>query len=451
MPYNPGITYRGSDYLFQGAMEGDRALSAGIAAMIQRHRDTARALATYNALQQGDDDDEEWSKEAATPTAGSPAPAAAGPPVDTSAGAPPMAPMPGAGTAMAPPAPGTAGAGPMMNGQPAAQGANGNAQDAMDARGDKADAIRKLVGLYAPSAAKASKAMSLEQLEGTLQAYSIQTARQKQQAQMQDLQAQAQLRRQQALDDESVGRAVNAYAGAPQVPDGNGGMRDPTPDERFQSALKTPGLAGRAVPKLMDSLTRYQQMLAGQDAPVVSKDTPYPGVSIISTKSGRGGVHVVTDPSLDNDPDSGLSTDFSEDPVTGARFATRGKMMTPSGFNPAKAVPQFTAQHDENGNLVGWSNTDARGHSTFTPYKGTGLKTATDDSGNPIPNVYVTPQGQVKDLRTVMQKSGLGNGANGTNGPKVLDRATAADFLKQAGGDLAKAQALAKKAGYTWK
>ena len=28
---------------------------------------------------------------------------------------------------------------------------------------------------------------------------------------------------------------------------------------------------------------------------------------------------------------------------------------------------------------------------------------------------------------------------------------TAADFLKQAGGDLAKAQALAKKAGYTWK
>jgi hypothetical protein len=189
-------------------------------------------------------------------------------------------------------------------------------------------------------------------------------------------------------------------------------------------------------------------MMAGQDAPVVTKDNPYPGVSLISTRSGRGGVHVVTDPNLGNDPDGALTTDFQEDPVTGARFASRGKMMVPSGFNPAKAAPQFTPQHDDDGNLVGWSNTDARGHSTFTPYKGGGLKAATDDSGNPIPNVYVTPQGQVKDLRTVMQKSGLG-GAGGANS-KPLDRATAAAYYKQAGGDVAKAQAMAKKDGYSW-
>jgi len=311
-----------------------------------------------------------------------------------------------------------------QGGQGAAGGDNGDGSDLTSyavQRGQQADALRKLIKAYSPDSTDthtALQAMSVDQLEGLLRGYTMKSASDMQAARMADYQAQAAQRAQMAQDDMSIGAAVNRYANAPVVaagydteptPGSTGGagtgastMREPTADERFRYALATPGLSGRAVPKLIESLTRYGE--AG-DAPMVIKDNPYPGLSIVTSRTGRGGIHVVEDPNAAGASDA-LKPNYTEDPVTGARTLLYGKQAITTGFNPAKSGASLTAQHDEDGNLVGWSQTNAKGQAVWIPNKtGAKLKQATDDNGQPVLGFYVDNGGKVIDARSAMQKT----------------------------------------------
>jgi hypothetical protein len=232
-------------------------------------------------------------------------------------------------------------------------------------------------------------------------------------ARMEDYAAQARLRDQQAQDDQSIGSFLKSYADAPPVSTpaqeiDYGGeepatTRDRTPAERFHYALSESPVTGRAVPRLIDALAKYGHM--EDDQPVVVKDNPYPGMAMVTSRSGRGGVHVVTDPKVGKNSET-LAPTYTEDPVTGARALLYGKSAQSTGFNPAKAAPQLVPQHDDDGNLVGWSQLDARGHATFLPNRGGAkLKQAADQDGNPIDGYYVDQAGKLHDVRSAMQKA----------------------------------------------
>jgi hypothetical protein len=269
-------------------------------------------------------------------------------------------------------------------------------------RANKAKALRSTIKAYNPDAGDAVDSMGVDQLEGMLHGWSLKNAADLQQAHLQDFQAQAELRRQQAADDQSLGDAVNRYANAPDVaqplvtddsgeddPESPTTMRPATPDERFRYALGTPGLSGRAIPKLIDALDKYGQNGAGNK----------------------------------------LAPEYTEDPVTGSRALLYGKTAQPTGFNPSKAAPQLLPQHDEDGNLVGWSQLDAKGKSTFIPNKTSAvLKTARDESGNELPGYYVDNQGKLHDTRSALQKS-LGTDATPKPAGKTQVQHVAPSYL----------------------
>jgi hypothetical protein len=109
--------------------------------------------------------------------------------------------------------------------------------------------------------------------------------------------------------------------------------------------------------------------------------------------------------------------------ITGPNSATLQYM----GNDIGTPIPQ----HDEAGNLIGYSTRDSSGHSKFTKAKGDAqIKVATDENGNPIPGYYRMGD-KVIDARTALQKmtgddGGAGNtagaGGKGTKGaPKVGD------------------------------
>lgn len=138
--------------------------------------------------------------------------------------------------------------------------------------GQRADAIRKLVQAYAPDAKDLHtglKAMSLGQLEGMLKGYTMQQAAQEnsariqlQQAQVNNEIAQGKLRDQQAKDDQTVGKLVNAY-GSYSTGTGPDGQELPaSPGERLRYALsQVPEAAGgRVLPKAIEALSRYEQV-----------------------------------------------------------------------------------------------------------------------------------------------------------------------------------------------
>jgi hypothetical protein len=207
--------------------------------------------------------------------------------------------------------------------------------------------------------------------------------------QAENVQAAADERRQVVEDDRTAGQFVNSfmtYPGREASPGvdtasllsyGQGPIRQPDvpastgndfADRWAYASRNTPGLAARHVDRIVSSLSKWQQITEG------------------------GG--------------ESLSPAFVEDPNTGARFVTRGKTMLPSGVNPERAVPRVIPQHDDSGNLLGWSQVDSRGRAIFTPYKGNSRMTqATDEQGKPIDNFYFDSQGKAHDLRTLMQKA----------------------------------------------
>lgn len=279
MPYAPGISYRGDQWIAQGGEQmGNMAmqlmgyfLQKGDAAKA-REREAGGMRTLLESLQSAD-----------SPAGGAPAPGG-GPAVADS----PEGMLEGLGPS---PAPGDEQTHPMVQ------------------KGQQADAMRKLIQSYAPEAKDmhtALKAMSVEQLEGLVKGYTMKSSMAEQQAKMEDLAAQRDLRKQQIIDDQTIGQAVNRYAQTPDITmrsDGEtqgevAGSRTPTAEERFRYAMATPGLAGRHVPKLLEALTKYgqtQESVRGAKPPIVTPG-PYKGTSIVQEAGGKGGLHILTDP-----------------------------------------------------------------------------------------------------------------------------------------------------------
>jgi len=271
VPYSPGISYRGDQWIAEGGQQMSNMAQMLIGYMMQQNQRKQELGATAEALAAPGQDEN--------------------------------APASGGGGAMNPMAPGQAGAPMIEGGTSAAPAADDDAEHPLVTRGRQADALRKLIKSYQPEAKDlhtAIQGMSVGQLEGMIKGYGMQQQASEHAALMEDRAAQAALRRQQAMDDRTIGQAVNRYAQTPEVvqedDEGLKSSRPPTAEERFRSAMSTPGLAGRQVPKLLETLSKYGEA-GGQGArpPVVTKG-PYPGVSFVQDASGRGGLHVVTDP-----------------------------------------------------------------------------------------------------------------------------------------------------------
>lgn len=320
MNYSPGVSYRGDQWIMQGGQQTQQAMTALLQYLLGRGNQASELRAQAESLAGLAN-----GEEAAGGSAVAAPPGSEG---DNSGG------LPGQGTG---------GFNPVT---PVASGEESGPSPAM-AAGNQADAIRKLVKAYAPEAKdlhSGLKALSLDQLEGMLKGYGMKQSAAEHQAKLADYQAQAALRRQQAMDDQTVGKLVKAY-----------GMYEPedvetaAPGERLREAFKqVPEAGGRVLPKAIEALTRYEQL--------------------INPKAGE----------------ENLTTSFSEDPISHMRFANRGKILQPSGVNPEYSQPKNDWIHDPDGNLVGVAMTDARGHTTMQKLPGGfKAKAVVDENGNP--------------------------------------------------------------------
>jgi hypothetical protein len=400
------------------------------------------------------------------------------------------------------------------------------------AQSDKADALRNLFTAYNPNFKGATKHLSLEQMEGMLKGYTIQSSMADAQARRQEMQmrgldymAQMQLRQQQAEDDLTAGRVMQHLVTGPSVDEQGNPL---TFNQQLGRAMALEGSApgiGRSLPHALDSYIKAQALQersqqVSDDAQVGRavdwyNNTPKDNVlapdpthqqrmAYMSAMIQREGLRLsptATTKLLDSINKSAaleakqapgaddLAVKFTEDPMTGRRFASLGKVLQESGINPAKAQPQLLPQHDpETGELVGFSSVDAKGHSTFHPYKGPSLTPMIDpDTHQKMPGRYWDQKGTPHDFRDQFQKMGpdatapeskgfwdkftgffKGGGPAATTAPaatvgpaatsttvpepgtKKLTPDQAKQFMTQAGGDKVKARQLAAAAGFSF-
>ena len=300
--------------------------------------------------------------------------------------------------------------------------------------GKKADALRNVISTYNPQSKTALKAMSLGELEGIVKSYGARAAEEEHQARIQEYRAQAEERRQRVLDAQTVGQFVQNYFQAPAAT--SSAETEPTPGsvagagavtsgestrmDRFRyAAANTPGFGGRMVPQVIKALAEYEQ-LGGDGEPVVLKDNPYPGVSIVTTKGGRGGMHVVTKP---KSKEEDLTPTVWEDSVTGSRVYRSGKSNIPVGVNPEKAqVIEPKLHFSEDGTLQGYSQFEPRKGWVFKESKDKSIRQAVLADGTKMDGYVMTGDGKIHDVRTALQKAGLvttsGSGAAGEEKPK---------------------------------
>lgn len=229
------------------------------------------------------------------------------------------------------------------------------------------------------------------------------------QARMADYTAQANQRQQTVQDDQTAGAFLQHYLAAPDTTtNDDGSTRPTTPQERMSAAATaTPGMSGRILPKVMDSLSKWQ--------------------------------------TAQEPTDEKLPTSYSEDPTTGARFVTRGKQILPSGYDP-KMLDKGPIKSED-------------GRAIFDGKKWVQLKELGYPEGSTIEveagvNVVKGPDGRIlKTIGTQSEGQALASVLNPTPtppAPKTLDRSTAEQYLMKAGGDKVKARAAATKDGYSY-
>jgi len=152
------------------------------------------------------------------------------------------------------------------------------------------------------------------------------------------------------------------------LPDSVGAFTDATaPANRLNFALAQ-NPAAFASPQFDNSLSALQRYGGATGEPLQTQDVP--GTDMTAVWTGKNGPQLVYK----------------------------------RGSNDAGLVPQ----HDEDGNLMGWSMTDPRGHARFYPFKGDEkVRAATDDNGNVIPGYYITREGKTMNTQTLMEKNGF--------------------------------------------
>jgi hypothetical protein len=223
--------------------------------------------------------------------------------------------------------------------------------------------------------------MSLPQLQGTMQGVALKNAQQQHAAQIMDIQSQAEERRnigayRQSLADKATADEGNMKNFGDLVA-GRGG--DLTPAQMIET-MNEAGLN----PDQQEKLSRA-----------------YQGVNAM-------------------EPGGGVA--FSEDPVSGQRFAIKGKQVIPSGMNPEKAVIQAQDVVDQEGNPTGTQIIPHPNGKGFTVIKG--------------PNAA---QAGRLDQQTLQGYMGILHGQG--NNPGLLSELTLADNMN--------AKAKADKSGKT--
>lgn len=262
-----------------------------------------------------------------------------------------------------------------------------DATDKLAQRGKQASALRKVIQSYSdnPDLGHAINGLGVDDLEGILHGMALNSAMRAEQSQIQQRQAETawtNQRSQESADEgDATGQLMRAYGDIRQA--------DPTikPGDAMMQAF-------------------------GQ----VGKVNPRAGAALLKTFA----------PQIMDQQD--LTNGTFSVPQTGATFVTRGKQILPAGFDPAvtgagKPVPQT----DPDGNLIGYSITDMRGHSTFHPAKGSAkLKQATDQNGNAIDGFFMDDSGKLHDTRDAMDKQGYEMLANPDGSFKFQPKAKAA-------------------------
>ena len=291
--------------------------------------------------------------------------------------------------------------------------------DAMVQRGKQAQALRNLAASYAPDQPDLKhqlNAMSVDQLEGVMHGLVMNNAMAQQQSEMGRNQAMADWYRQRVQESAGEGEALSQFAnsylsaGAPATPGASAIAGLPQAPQQL-----APGLALSAfVPDAGQTATGAQP--AGQPDRVLSAMAEMARVNPRTAGVMMGKIL----PDLMGQAMAGKAQFFhaGDDPATFGNW-----QRIPTGPNTSQLVysdpdaGKLTPQFGDDLNLVGYSQSDARGHSRFVPYKGDAtLKAATDPDGNAIPGWLIDSQGRAIDVRSQYQKMMAGSKFD-TNAP----------------------------------
>jgi hypothetical protein len=288
-----------------------------------------------------------------------------------------------------------------------------DATDKLAQRGKQASALRNVIKSYSdnPNLGQAINGLGVDDLEGIMHGMALNSAMSEAQSRMAEQQAQAAWLQQRTAESGDEGNAGAQFAGklAALLPYASAG-----------GTAGAPGGPPMALPNVnpggspMLDFGAYGTPASGAPAPASNP----PGINgaVLNAWAAMGrtnprmaGVMLKTIlPSIMGNGGEDLTPGVFADPTTGAHFVYRGKQLLPAGFDPSKTgagapVPQM----DPDGNLIGYSITDIRGHSTFHPAKGgPQLKQATDQNGNPIDGFFMDDSGKLHDTRDAMDKQG---------------------------------------------
>lgn len=280
-------------------------------------------------------------------------------------------------------------------------------------RADRTKALRQVVKSYAPEgpAGDAMKAWAdsagLGELEGKIQGITLQQAQARQQAQMKDWRAQAKEREQLGQWRHQQMEGMKAeQTGLARFRDAAGSAL--TPAGTFFNQLAPPELRVQAPELTAQDLVRLGIQTGAPSGEVLN----YANALKAGLLQGKETFFQPTDK-------------VQELPGEVGENWSRVVLGPNTSQLVFKGAGRPVAQHDEGNNLLGFSFTDARGHSVFRPMTGPKMKQALDETtGEPIEGFYVDASGKVHDVRSVIQKTvGTEPGskpAAGRSGKKVM-------------------------------
>jgi hypothetical protein len=260
--------------------------------------------------------------------------------------------------------------------------------------------------------------MGVDQLEGVLHGIAANTQQQQAQAEISRSQAMADWYRQRIQESAGEGEAASQFAsaylaGEPGAGGGNGPAFSAAPGNQ-------PDLSGVTMPPPLQGIGGPSPLLSFGQQGTAPANGGVPGG--LDRVMGAMQSMARANPRM-----AGMMLNKILPDILGTAVAGKAAFFHPgdqpqtfgnwqriaTGPNTSQLVyndpsgGQLTAQTDDDGNLVGWSQNDAKGRSRFIPYKGSAVvKQAVDQDGNVIPNHYITEEGKPVDTRTIFQRNG---------------------------------------------
>jgi hypothetical protein len=290
-----------------------------------------------------------------------------------------------------------------------------DATEKLAQRGKQASALRNVIKSYSdnPDLGHAINSLGVDELEGIMHGMALNQAQQEIQSKVAEAQAQTAWLNQRTAESAGEGNALSEFARnlLPQLSSG-GAPAAPTlslPNTDLSAfvtgapaggapapASPTPDING-AVLNAMANMGSTNPKMAGV---MLNKLLP----SIMGTAAGKAGFFKAGDAPQTFDNWERIPTGPNTSQVV---------YKDPSGGG-------LKPMTDPDGNLQGYSITDARGHTTFHPSKGSAkLKQATDGEGNVIEGFFMDDSGKLHDTRDALDKDGYDVTANTDGTPRI--------------------------------